>query len=78
MRPAEGVKIVRREIPGAIPRQRYFYQNLNEDWLPFLEKEGLLGEPLPDEQMADLSRLRAWPAFFWPLPFPPHWTEQIA
>ena len=62
MRPAEGVKIFRREIPGAIPLQRYFYQNLNEDWLPFLEKEGLLGEPLPDEQMADLSRLRAWPA----------------
>ena len=62
MRPAEGVKIFRREIPGAIPLQRHFYQNLNEDWLPFLEKEGLLGEPLPDEQMADLSRLRAWPA----------------
>jgi hypothetical protein len=62
MRPAEGVKIFRREIPGAIPLQRYFYQNLNEDWLPFLEKEGLLGEPLPDEQMADLSWLRAWPA----------------
>jgi hypothetical protein len=50
MRPAEGVKIVQREIPGAIPLQQYFYQNLNEDWLPFLEKEGLFGEPLPDEQ----------------------------
>ncbi|MET4373307.1 hypothetical protein ABIA99_006029 [Bradyrhizobium sp. LB12.1] len=62
MRPADGVKIFRREIPGAIPLQRYFYQNLNEDWLPFLEKEGLLGEPLPDEKMADLSRLRTWPA----------------
>jgi hypothetical protein len=62
MRPAEGVKIFRREIPGAIPLQRHFYQHLNEDWLPFLEKEGLLGEPIPDEEMAEVSRLSAWPA----------------
>ncbi len=62
MRPAEGVKLFRREIPGALPLLKYFYDNLSEDWLPFLEKEGLLGEPLPDDQLADLSRLRAWPA----------------
>jgi hypothetical protein len=62
MRPAEGVKVFRREIPGAIPLQRHFYQRLSEEWLPFLEKEGLLGEPIPDEEMADISRLRAWPA----------------
>jgi hypothetical protein len=62
MRPAEGVKVFRREIPGALPLLRYFYENLSEDWLPFLEKEGLLGEPLPDDQLADVSRLRAWPA----------------
>ncbi|WP_028146099.1 hypothetical protein [Bradyrhizobium japonicum] len=62
MRPAEGVKLFRREIPGALPLLRYFYDNLSEDWLPFLEKEGLLGEPLPDDQLADVSQLRAWPA----------------
>jgi len=62
MRPAEGVKIFRREIPGALPLQRYFYESLSEDWLPFLEKAGFLGEPLPDDQLADVSRLRAWPA----------------
>ena len=61
MRPPEGVKVFRREIPGALPLLRYFYENLSEDWLPFLEKEGLLGEPLPDDQLADMSRLRAWP-----------------
>lgn len=62
LRPAQGVKLFRREIPGALPLLRYFYDNLSEDWLPFLEKEGLLGEPLPDEQLADVSQLRAWPA----------------
>jgi len=56
------VKLFRREIPGALPLLKYFYDNLSEDWLPFLEKEGLLGEPLPDDQLADVSRLRAWPA----------------
>lgn len=60
-RPAEGVKLFRREIPGALPLLKYFYDNLSEDWLPFLEREGLLGEPLPDNQLADVSRLRAWP-----------------
>lgn len=62
LRPAQGVKLFRREIPGALPLLRYFYDNLSEDWLPLLEKEGLLGEPLPDEQLADVSQLRAWPA----------------
>jgi hypothetical protein len=62
MRPAVGVKVFRREIPGALPLLRYFYESLSEDWLPFLEKEGLLGEPLPDDQLAEMSRLRAWPA----------------
>lgn len=62
MRPAEGVKVFRREIPGALPLLRYFYENLSEDWLPFLEQEGLLAEPLPDDQLAGVSPLRAWPA----------------
>lgn len=62
MPPGQGVKIFRNVIPGAIPLQQYFYNNVPETWLPFLEREGLLGEPLPDDQMADVSRLRAWPA----------------
>jgi hypothetical protein len=31
MGPAEGVKLFVREIPGAIPLQRHFYENLTEE-----------------------------------------------
>ena len=61
MPPAKGIKLFLREIPGAIQLQQYFYENLTEEWLPFLEKEGLLGEPLPDAQIGTVLRLWAWP-----------------
>ena len=62
MPPAEGIKLFVSEIPGAIQLHLYFYENLaSDDWLPFLEEEGLLQEPLPDEQINGLLRLWAWP-----------------
>lgn len=62
MEPAEGVKLFMREIPGALQLQLYFYENINETWLPYLEAEGLLGEPLPDTQISNVLRLWGWPA----------------
>jgi hypothetical protein len=61
MKPAEGIKRFIREIPGAIQLQLYFYDNLTEAWLPYLEAEGLLGEPLPDTQISNVLRLWGWP-----------------
>jgi hypothetical protein len=62
MRPAEGIKLFVSEIPGAIQLRLYFYENLaSDEWLPFLEAEGLLQEPLPDEQISGVLRLWAWP-----------------
>ncbi len=61
MKPAEGIKRFIREIPGAIQLQLYFYDNLSEAWLPYLEAEGLLGEPLPDAQISNVLRLWGWP-----------------
>ncbi len=59
MKPAQGIKLFVSEIPGAVPIQGYFYENLqSDDWLPFLAKEGLLAEPLPD---AIVLRLWTWP-----------------
>ena len=61
MKPAEGIKLFVSEIPGAIQLQLYFYEDLSEEWLPYLEAEGLLGEPLPDAQISNVLRLWAWP-----------------
>jgi hypothetical protein len=62
MPPAEGIKLFVSEIPGAIQLRLYFYENLaSDEWLPFLEAEGLLQEPLPDEQISSALRLWAWP-----------------
>jgi hypothetical protein len=62
MKPAEGIKLFMREIPGALPLQLYFYENITEAWLPYLEAEGLLGEPLPDSEISNVLRLWGWPA----------------
>jgi hypothetical protein len=62
MPPAEGIKLFVSEIPGAIQLRLYFYENLaSDEWLPFLEAEGLLQEPLPDDQIGGVLRLWAWP-----------------
>ena len=61
MEPGEGIKLFVREIPGAIQLQQYFYENISEDWLPGLQAAGLLGEPLPDPEIASILRLWAWP-----------------
>lgn len=62
MPPADGIKLFVSEIPGAIQLHLYFYENLSSDeWLPFLEEEGLLREPLPDAQISNVLRLWAWP-----------------
>ena len=61
MKPAEGIELFVSEIPGAIQLQLYFYEHLTEEWLPYLEEEGLLGEPLPDAQIRNVLRLWAWP-----------------
>jgi hypothetical protein len=62
MPPAEGIKLFVSEIPGALQLQGYFYDSLpSDDWLPFLAKEGLLKEPLPDPQGGSGLRLWTWP-----------------
>jgi hypothetical protein len=62
MPPADGIKLFVSEIPGAIQLHLYFYENLpSDEWLPFLEEEGLLREPLPDAQISSVLRLWAWP-----------------
>lgn len=63
MPPAQGIKLFVSEIPGAVQLHGYFYDNLqSEDWLPWLAAEGLLAEPLPDSQIANVLRLWTWPA----------------
>ena len=61
MKPPAGLKRFIREIPGALQLQLYFYNNLTEEWLPYLEQEGLLGEPISDAQISDVLRLWSWP-----------------
>jgi hypothetical protein len=62
MHPAQGVKLFISEIPGAVQLHGYFYDNLqSEEWLPWLAKEGLLAEPLPDPQVVNVLRLWTWP-----------------
>lgn len=62
LQPAKGIKLFLKEIPGALPVQNYFYENVGEDWLPHLLRKGLLGEPLQDPQIGSALRLWAWPA----------------
>lgn len=62
---AEAVKAFAKEIPGALPLQWHFFERLSTgDWLPHLERKGLLGEPLSDPGETDSagSRFRQWPA----------------
>jgi hypothetical protein len=62
MKPARGIKLFVSEIPGAVQLHGYFYDNLQSDeWLPWLAKEGLLAEPLPDAQVSSVLRLWTWP-----------------
>jgi hypothetical protein len=62
MPPAKGIKLFMSEIPGAIQLQGFFYENLQSDaWLPFLEQEGLLKEPVQDAQAASGLGIWAWP-----------------
>ena len=43
----EAVKLFEKEIPGALPLQWHFYENLtSEAWLPHLVRRNLIGEPL--------------------------------
>jgi hypothetical protein len=61
MPPARGVVAFVDEIPGAPQLQHHFYERIaSEDWLPALQKRGLLGEPLfgPEENE---SGFRQWP-----------------
>jgi hypothetical protein len=49
---AQAARLFANEIPGALPLQYHFYERLlTGDWLPYLAKQGLLGEPLsePDD-----------------------------
>src|ERR1700692_4955203 len=58
---ARGVLAFVDEIPGAPQLQHHFYERIaSEDWLPALQKRGLLGEPLfgPEENEAGF---RQWP-----------------
>lgn len=60
----QAAKLFAKEIPGAIPLQRYFFQNLKDGgWLHPLALQGLLGEPLGgDDEDAKSLRFREWPA----------------
>jgi hypothetical protein len=62
---AEAAASFAREIPGALPLQWHFFQRLEGgDWLPHLEKQGLLSEPLsgPEDGAPAGMRYRQWPA----------------
>ena len=62
MPPAKGIKLFVSEIPGAPQLHGYFYNNLqSEEWLPFLEKEGLLKEPLSDVRTEGGLPIWQWP-----------------
>lgn len=61
---ARAAKLFASEIPGAFPLQRHFYEKLQTgDWLPYLAKEDLLGEPLagPNDGISGGMRFRQWP-----------------
>jgi hypothetical protein len=61
---AQSARLFASEIPGALPLQHHFYERLlTGDWLPYLAKEGLLGEPLSeaDDGSSGRMRFRQWP-----------------
>jgi hypothetical protein len=61
---AQAARLFANEIPGALPLQYHFYERLlTGDWLPYLAKQGLLGEPLsePDDGSSGGMRFRQWP-----------------
>jgi hypothetical protein len=61
----KAAEIFRKEVPGAMPLQWHFFGKLQTaDWLPHLEKENLLGPPLPDVNGANANsgRFGEWPA----------------
>jgi hypothetical protein len=62
---SQAVAAFASEIPGALPLQWHFFKSLTTgDWLPHLERVGLLGEPLggPEEVSTQGFRRREWPA----------------
>ncbi|MGY3472262.1 hypothetical protein [Bradyrhizobium ottawaense] len=60
--PSRGVRLFVNEIPGALPLQTFFYENLSSPaWLPHLASEGLLAEPLPNLEGGSSLRLWGWP-----------------
>jgi hypothetical protein len=62
MPPAQGISFFENEIPGALPLQTYFYDNLQSTtWLPHLASKGLLAEPLPDLSGDGVPRFWNWP-----------------
>jgi hypothetical protein len=62
MDPAQGIRLFIKEIPGAVQLQGYFYEHLQSPlWLPYLAREELLAEPLPDPYGGSLVRLWTWP-----------------
>jgi hypothetical protein len=61
MPPARGVLAFVDEIPGAPQLQHYFYERIaSKDWLPVLQKRGLLGEPLFGSEENEAG-FRQWP-----------------
>ena len=61
---SEAVKLFENEIPGALPLQWHFYENLkSEDWPPHLVRRNLIGEPLLRAYQGNAAPwLREWPA----------------
>ena len=61
---SEAVKLFENEIPGALPLQWHFYENLKgEEWLPHLVQSNLIGEPLLRAYQGTTGPLlREWPA----------------
>jgi hypothetical protein len=59
----EAVKAFAQEIPGAMPLQWHFFQNLKTgDWLPHLIRARLITEPLaPLESKAGSTNFGTWP-----------------
>ena len=59
----DAVKAFAKEIPGAMPLQWHFFQNLKTgDWLPHLIKAGLITEPLaPLESGGERKNFGTWP-----------------
>lgn len=59
------VALYASEIPGALPLQWHFFQNIESaNWLPHLKRKGLIGEPSADggETPGGARFFRDWPA----------------